>query len=83
MISPQPYNYALAITKSDTVDLPKVNGTALSAIFVGTAGTVILRYGDGSTVTLAATIAGTILNVTCIGVGASTGASNLLALYQL
>ena len=84
MISPQPYNRAIAIVKSDTVNLDTVNGTRLSAIYVGGAGNIVVVYDDGSTVTLTGCLAGTILPITCLRVNStSTTATAMVGLYQI
>ncbi len=84
MISPQPYNRAIPIVKSDTVNIDTVNGTKMSAIFVGGAGNMVLVYDDESTVTLSGCLAGTIYPVTCKRVNSgSTTASLMVGLYQV
>ena len=84
MITPQPYNRAIAIVKSDTVNLDLVNGTKMVAIYVGGAGNIVLAYADGSTVTLTGCLAGTIYPVTCDRVNStSTTATAMVGLYRV
>lgn len=83
MISPQPYNRALPITKSDTVPLDTVQGAKLQAIYVGGAGTIVLGYNDGTTATLTACLVGTIYPVTADYVMAATAATLLVGLYRV
>jgi hypothetical protein len=87
MISPQPYNRAIDITKSDTVPLVKigdpVTGTPIQAIYVGGAGTIVLGYNDGTTATLTACLVGVIYPVTADYVMAATAATLLVGLYRV
>jgi hypothetical protein len=83
VISPQPFNYAKAITTSDTVSLPIVNGSALVAFSVGVAGNVVVVFKDATTVTFAA-LAGTFYQITCERINAtSTTATGLVAWYRV
>ena len=87
MISPQPYNRAIAITKSDTVPLTRigdpVTGTPINAIYVGGAGTIVLGYNDGTEATLTACLVGVIYPVTADYVKSTTAATLLVGLYRV
>jgi len=71
-----PYTHAAAVTPSDTVDLVSVS----RALYIGTAGTLIVITADGDTVTFGAVTAGTLLPIRVSRVKVS-GASNIVALW--
>lgn len=82
------YNYAVAITPSDTVNLIPIAGRTsplCDAIYVGaTGGNLTVVYENGATAQFAGTLVGTILPVSCIRVNATgTAAASLLALYSV
>jgi len=87
MITEQPYNRAIPITKSDTVPLVRIGdpatGTPIQAIYVGGAGTIVLGYLDGSEATLTACLVGVIYPVTAEYVKAATAATLLVGLYRV
>lgn len=83
-----PYNKAVAITKSDTVNYDGSNTTGgtvpvpADAIYVGGAGIVVVVFQDGSSCALTA-VAGEILPVRTIRVNSTTTTATLMAaLYQ-
>lgn len=89
MAAPQNYNKAVAITKSDTIN---IDGSTLNtandanpcdAIYIGGAGTVTVVFEDASTAAFTC-IAGQILPVKAIRVNSTgTAATLLLALFQV
>lgn len=84
-MTPVPYNFAAAITPSDTVNI-SLPGAAVqvSAVYVGGAGAVVAVYQDGTTATFAAVPVGTVLPISVKRINStSTTATNLLALYRL
>lgn len=73
-----PFNQAVAITKSDTVDF--VEGLT-EAIYVGGAGVVVVVFQDGSTASFTC-VAGQVLPVRAKRVNSTnTTATLMLALY--
>ena len=86
IVSVPPYNFAQAITKSDTDNIALVGGNAVevAAIYVGGAGNIVAVFANGDTATFIGALAGTILPVTCVRVNSTnTTATNLLALYRV
>lgn len=90
-VLPQPYNRAVAITKSDTVNYdgttfnPASAGKAIpaDAIYVGGAGIVVAVFEDGSTAAFTA-VAGQILPLKTIRVNSTTTTATLMvALYAV
>ncbi len=83
-----PYNRAVAITKSDTVNfIPSVASTGgwptSEAIYVGGAGIVAAVFQDGTVVNFTAA-AGEILPIRCIRVNdTDTTATLMVALYSV
>lgn len=76
--SPDPADWAEAVTPSDSVSLSK----PCRALYVGGAGNLALLMGDGTTVTFVGATAGSILPVRCLRVNStSTTATNIVALY--
>ena len=74
-----PYNRAAAITASDTVNFS--NGLC-DAIYVGGAGDIVGVLEDGSAVTFAGAVAGSVLPLRLKRVNStSTTATDLVALY--
>jgi len=70
-----PYITGAAVTKSDTVDFPKV----ASALWVGGTGNVVVVMADGTVLTFTAVPAGTLLKVRCIRVNSTnTTATNMV-----
>jgi stage V sporulation protein SpoVS len=80
-----PYNFAQAITKSDSVNIATVGaGAKVDAIYVGGAGTIVAVFANGETATITGALAGTILPISVVRVNsANTTATNLLALYRV
>jgi hypothetical protein len=80
----QPYNVALAITKSDTVNFPiGVNNGFCDAIYVGGAGIVVAIMEDGSAVSFTC-VAGQVLSVKAKRVNSTTTSATLMvALYYV
>lgn len=81
-----PANKSIAITKSDTVNLPPYVGSGLSTsgVWVGTGGNLVAVFPDGSTGTLLNVADGTLLDLAVIRINdTSTTASDLVALYQV
>lgn len=80
-----PYNYAAAITKSDTDNIVMVGSNVpVAAIYVGGAGNIVGVFKDGSTATITGALAGTILPITIVRVNSTnTTATALLALYRI
>jgi hypothetical protein len=79
-----PYTFALAITKSDTVNFPLgVNGGVCDAIYVGGAGIVVAILQDGSAVNFTC-VAGQTLPVRAKRVNSTTTTATLMvALYYV
>lgn len=83
-----PYNKAVAITKSNTVNfIPGVGQSGgyptCEAIYVGTAGIVAAVFQDGTVVNFTAA-AGEILPIRCIRVNSTdTTADLMVALYSV
>lgn len=76
-----PFNFSKAITPSDSVNFAE---GPTNAIYVGGAGAVVVVYQDGTTSTLAAVPAGTMLNIKAKRVNStSTTATNLVAMYSI
>lgn len=72
----------VAVTKSDTVDIAKVNNQYPRALYVGGAGDVVLVTPDGVAVTYSSVPAGSLLPVQTRRVNsASTTATNMVAIY--
>lgn len=83
MLPQVPYNYAAAITKSDSVNIT-LPGSAVkvAAIFVGGAGNLVAVFEDDSTATFVGLAAGTVLPVSVKRVNSTnTTATSLLALF--
>ncbi len=85
------YNKVVVITKSDTVNFDgstysataAVKAIPADAVYVGTAGVVVLVLEDGSLATFTA-IAGAILPIRCIRVNSTNTVPTLMnALYQV
>ena len=79
-----PYNFALAITKSDTVNFPLgVNDGLCDAIYVGGAGIVVAILQDNSAVAFTC-IAGQMLPVKAKRVNSTTtSATVMVAMYYV
>ncbi len=76
------YNSARAITKSDTVEVEKINGHYPTAVWVGGAGIVNAIMEDNQTVAYTC-VAGTLLPISLKQVtSATTTATLLVGLYQ-
>lgn len=76
----KPYNKAVAITKSDSVNFPEVDGPCAS-VFVGGAGVVVVVFEDDSTASFTC-VAGEILPVRAKRVNSTnTTATLMVALY--
>lgn len=69
---------AIAVTPSDSVDLPQ--GIARS-LFIGGAGSVVLDTYNNTSITFAGLAAGTILPVQAKRVRTASTATNIVALY--
>jgi hypothetical protein len=85
-MSVAPYNFAQAITKSDTVDIPMVGSKCpIAAIYVGAAGNFVVVWPDDTTSTFVGALAGTILEVCCFKRinSTNTTAATMLALYRI
>lgn len=79
-----PFNSFLAVTLSDTVDIPKINDRYPDAIFVGGAGNAVIVTQVGGTVTLNGLLAGHIYPISPKRVNSSsTTAANLVALWRV
>jgi len=81
------YNLFVAITKSDTVNIvvpfPK-KPAVTDAIYVGASGDIAAVMENGTAVTLASAIAGTIIPIAVKRVNSTlTTADNLVALYSV
>lgn len=75
-----PYNNAVAITKSDTINF--VNGPC-DAIYVGGAGIVVVVFETGAVVNFTC-VAGQLLPVRAIRVNSTTTSATLMnAMYQV
>lgn len=79
-----PYNAAVAITKSDTVDFVNPAGKSFcDAIYVGGAGIVVAIMPDGSAISFTC-IAGQVLPVQAKRVNSTTTTATLMvALYRV
>jgi hypothetical protein len=76
----QPFNNALAITTSDTVDLPL---GLCDAVYVGGAGNIAGVLENGKAVTFSGALAGHVLPFKFSRINStSTTATNLVALYR-
>ena len=80
-----PYNFAQAITKSDTVDIALVGANCpVQALYIGAAGNFVAVFDDGSTATFVGALAGTILPINCVRINSTnTTAASMLALYRI
>lgn len=79
-----PYNYAVAITKSDTVNIVGPADVPVYGVYVGGTGNIVAVFADGSTATFKGIPAGTILPISLVRVNdTSTSASDMLALYKV
>lgn len=79
----QSFNYAIPITKSDTVNSPQYQGRYPDAIWVGGAGIVACIFEDGSECDFTV-VAGTLLPVRCKRVNSSTTSATLfVGLFQV
>jgi hypothetical protein len=76
----QPFNQALAVTTSDTVDLPL---GLTDAIYIGGAGNIVGVLENGNAVTFNSALAGHVLPFKFKRINATlTTATNLVALYR-
>jgi hypothetical protein len=86
-MSVAPYNFAQAITKSDTVNIAQVGGGAspIAAVYIGAAGNFVVVWPDDTTSTFVGALAGTILEVGCFKRinSTNTTAASMLALYRI
>lgn len=86
-MSVAPYNFAQAITKSDTDNIPQVGGgkSPIAAIYIGSAGNFVVVWPDDTTSTFVGALAGTILQVGCFKRinSTNTTAASMLALYRI
>lgn len=74
------FNQFVAVTPSDTVDLPVVP----CALYVGGAGNVVAVKGDNTTVTFTGVPAGTVLPISCRRVNnTNTTATAIVALLRV
>lgn len=71
-----PASHGFAITPNDTVDLEEVT----RAIYVGTAGNIVMRLQSGAEVTFTAVPAGTVLPARAVRIRTATTAGNLVGL---
>lgn len=80
-----PYNFAQAITKSDTVNIALVGADCpVQALYVGAAGNFVAVFEDGNTATFVVALAGTILPISCVRINSTnTTAATMLALYRI
>lgn len=77
-----PFNQALAITKSDTVNI-RADARLTDAVYVGGAGIVVAVFQDDSTAQFTA-VAGEILPIAIKRVNSTTTTATLMvALYQV
>lgn len=84
MIAPTPYNRAIAIVPSDTVNIDGQGGRGMLGFFVGVTGNVAVAFQDGTATVLKGCIAGTIYPIKVIRINStSTTATDLVALYQV
>lgn len=78
----QTFNYAIPISKSDTVNSPQYGGRYPDAIWVGGAGIVVAVLGDESTVQITV-VAGTLLPLQCKRINSTTTTATLfVGLWQ-
>lgn len=78
----KPYNKAVLITKSDTVNFPDVDGPC-EAIFVGGAGIVVVVFENDTTAQFTC-VAGQVLEVRAKRVNSTTTSATLMnALYRV
>lgn len=85
-MSVAPYNFAQAITKSDTVDIAIVGAKCpIAAVYIGAAGNFVVVWPDDSTSTFVGALAGTILEIGCFKRinSTNTTAATMLALYRI
>lgn len=85
-MSVAPYNFAQAITKSDTVDIAMVGSDCpIAAVYVGAAGNFVVVWPDDTTSTFVGALAGTILEIGCFKRinSTNTTAASMLALYRI
>lgn len=83
---PLPYNYAQAITKSDTDNIAIVgDGIPIAALYIGAAGNFVAVFDNGDTATFIGALAGTILPIGGIKRinSTNTTAATMLALYHI
>jgi len=74
-----PYNQALAVTPSDSVDLP---GGLTRAVFIGGSGNLTVTMNDGNNVTMAVTTAYPMIPIRCRRIlSTGTTATNIVAMY--
>ena len=59
----EPYNFFRVYAKSDTVDIPTINGASVAAVYVGGAGDVTVLNADGTSALFTAVPVGTILPI--------------------
>lgn len=83
MLSPQSFNYARVVAKSDTVDIPVIEGMVQRAIYVGGAGDVTLMMGDNSTVLFTAVPVGTVLMISAKRIMSTGSTGPFTCLYQV
>jgi len=82
------YNFASAITLSDTVNIlvpsQRSPSTTCDAIYVGSGGGIVAVLQNDATVTLAGAVTGTIIPIAVKRVNStSTTASSLVALFNI
>jgi len=73
----QSFNYAIEITKSDTVNSPQYQGRYPDMLWVGGAGIVVCVFEDGSTAAFTV-VAGTLLPIRCKRVNSTTTSATLI-----
>jgi hypothetical protein len=77
------FNFAKAVTPSDTVNFDFGNGIT-SALYVGGTGNMVVVLQDGTAVTFTGVVAGSMLPLSAKRVNAtSTTATNIVAIYQV
>lgn len=80
------YNFAAAITPSDTVNISRPGADCpVAAVYIGGgSGALVAVWEGGTTTTFAGLVTGTVLPISPIRINASsTTATNLIALYQV